>query len=207
MKKDLSRRDFLKYLGIGTAGTALFEGAAAVPAIASGGEHPSFDVPPSKIKRAKETPTICAYCGCGCGIIIYSEDNQITHIEGDPDHPINLGSLCPKGAGISDTHTVVEKIDKRVPNKNRVTEVLYRAPGSSDWEVKDWDWAFSEIAKRVKKTRDASFKFKDDKGVTINCTETIAHLGSASLDNEENYLLHKIHRALGVINLDHHARL
>ncbi|HAG11611.1 MAG TPA: formate dehydrogenase-N subunit alpha [Desulfotomaculum sp.] len=207
MKKDLSRRDFLKYLGLGTAGTALFEGAAAVPAIASGGEHPSFDVPPSKLKRAKETPTVCSYCGCGCGIVIYSEDNSITHIEGDPDNPINVGSLCPKGSGISDAHTIVEKVDKRVPNKNRVTDVLYRAPGSSDWEVKDWDWAFSEIAKRVKKTRDASFELKDDKGVTVNRAEAIGHLGSASLDNEENYLLHKIHRALGTVNMDHHARL
>ncbi|HAU30844.1 MAG TPA: hypothetical protein DCW46_00845 [Desulfotomaculum sp.] len=207
MKKDISRRDFLKYLGLGTAGTALFEGAAAVPAIASGGEHPSFDVPPSKLKRAKETPTICAYCGCGCGIIVYSENNLITHIEGDPDHPINEGSLCPKGSAISDVNTIVEKINKRVPNKRRVTDVLYRAPGSSDWEIKDWDWALNEIAKRVKKTRDESFQEKDDKGVVVNRTEAIAHLGSASIDNEENYLMHKLLRSLGIINLDHHARL
>lgn len=207
MKQKISRRDFLKYLGLGAAGTALWESTGTIPAIAKEKEAPDFAVAPSKLRRAKETPTICAYCGCGCGIIAYSENDKIIHIEGDPDHPINEGTLCPKGTSISDVNTIVDKKNQRVPNQRRVTEVLYRAPGSSNWEVKDWDWALAEIAKRVKKTREESFEEKDEKGVTVNRTEAIAHLGSASLDNEENYLLQKMLRALGVVNLDHHARL
>jgi formate dehydrogenase major subunit len=207
MKKGISRRDFLKSLGIGTAGVALFEGASAAPALAKE-NLPDFKLGPFKLKRTKETASVCAYCGCGCGIIVYSENNKVVFIEGDPDNPINEGALCPKGTTISDVSSFVDKKShQRVPNKQRVTEVLYRAPGGSNWEVKDWNWALSEIAKRVKKTRDEAFEEKDDKGVTVNRTQAIAHLGSATIDNEENYLMYKLMRSLGVINLDHCARL
>ncbi len=207
--RKLNRRDFIKLLGLGTAGTALLEGAGAKPALAATSEDklPIFDLGPLKIKKAKETPSVCAYCGCGCGLLIYSEGDRVTHIEGDPDNPNNNGALCCKGSAIGDGNTVVDKNRKRVLNDRRVTEVLYRAPGSDKWETKDWDWALSEIAKRVKQTRDATFEEKDENGVTVNRTQAIAHLGSASVDNEENYIMHKMMRSLGVINIDHHARL
>jgi len=206
--KNLSRRDFLKYLGLGAAGTALFESADTKSAFAStaADKLPTFPVELKTIK-AKETASVCAFCGCGCGLIVYSEGDRITHIEGDPDNPNNEGSMCCKGISLGDANTIVNQNHKRVLNDKRVTDVLYRAPGSNKWETKDWNWALSEIAKRVKKTRDESFEEKDAQGVTVNRTQAIGHLGSASLDNEENYILHKMLRALGVINLDHHARL
>lgn len=203
----LSRRDFLRYIGLGTAGTALEGGA--LPAMASTGEDklPTFELGPLKISKAKETPSVCAFCGVGCGLIVYSDGGKIINVEGDPDNPNNEGSMCCKGIALGEANTIVDKNRRRVPNDRRITEVLYRAPGSSKWEKKDWDWALAEIAKKIKKTRDETFEEKDEKGVTVNRTQAIGHLGSASLDNEENYLLHKLHRSLGVINLDHHARL
>ncbi len=207
--RKLNRRDFLRYLGLGTAGTALLEGATAAPAMASTaeGKLPTFDVGPLKIKKAKETPSVCAFCGCGCGLIVYSEGNKIINIEGDPDNPNNDGTMCCKGIAIGNANTVVNPKRRRVANDRRLTEVLYRAPGSDKWEKKDWNWALSEIAKRIKKTRDETFEEKDENGVTVNRTQAIAQLGSASIDNEENYLMHKLMRALGVVNMDHHARL
>jgi len=210
VKQRISRRDFLKYLGLGTAGTALLEGATAIPAFAStaADKLPTFELGPLKIKKAKETASVCAFCGCGCGLIVYSEGDKVIHIEGDPDNPNNEGSMCCKGIALGEANTIVDpKSRKREINKQRLTEVLYRAPGSSKWEKKSWDWALAEIAKRVKKTRDENFEEKDASGVPVNRTQAIAHLGSASLDNEENYILHKMWRSLGVINIDHHARL
>lgn len=117
---------------------------------------------PSKIRKVKETFTICAFCGCG--IILYSNnDNKIACCEGDPDHPVNEGSICSKGNAIIDTYKTIEKGGNRVINKLRVTKPLYRAPGSTKWEEKSWDWALSEVAKRIKKTRDVSFEETDDK--------------------------------------------
>jgi formate dehydrogenase major subunit len=209
MKQRISRRDFLKYLGLGTAGTALLEGATAIPAFASTTEDklPTFDLGPLKIKKAKETASVCAFCGVGCGLIVYSEGDRIIHIEGDPDNPNNEGSMCSKGIALGDANTIVDKNRKRVVNDRRIMDVLYRAPNSTKWEKKTWEWALAEIAKRVKKTRDESFEEKDAKGVTVNRTQAIAHIGSASCDNEENYLFQKMMRSLGVINFDHHARL
>ncbi|OPX91932.1 MAG: Formate dehydrogenase subunit alpha precursor [Pelotomaculum sp. PtaB.Bin013] len=205
----LSRRDFLKIFGLGTAGTALFEGINAVPAMASTaeGNRPTFDPGPLKIRKAKETASVCAFCGCGCGLIVYSEGDKVINIEGDPDNPNNEGSMCCKGIALGDANTIVDNNRRRKLNDRRITDVLYRAPGSKEWVKKDWDWALTEIAKRVKKTRDESFEVKDENGVTVNRTQAIAHLGSASCDNEENYIMHKFLRSLGVVNLDHHARL
>jgi formate dehydrogenase major subunit len=197
----LNRRDFLKLLGLGTAGVLGF------PVAGSASELPSVAFGYHRLVAAKETRSICAYCGCGCGLIVFSKGNRVIYTEGDPDHPINEGALCPKGTSISDANTIVDDGKNRVANSRRVSKVLYRAPGGTDWQVKDWDWAIEEIAKRVKATRDNNFEEKDAKGVTVNRTQAIAHLGSASLDNEENYVIHKLLRSLGVINIDHHARL
>lgn len=210
MKQKVSRRDFLKFLGLGTAGSTLLEGVSAKPAEAGTVEDrlPSFDVGPVKTKKVKETPSVCAFCGCGCGLIVYSGGDRVIHIEGDPDNPNNEGSMCSKGIAQGDVNTIVEgKSRKRVLNDRRVIDVMYRAPGSASWEKKDWDWALAEIAKRVKSTRDVNFEEKDEKGVTVNRTQAICHLGSSSCDNEENYLFQKMMRSLGLINIDHHARL
>lgn len=211
MKQKISRRDFLKILGIGTAGSALINGVTALPALASTAEDklPSFDLGELKVAKAKETPSVCAFCGCGCGLIVYSnEEGRVLNIEGDPDNPNNEGTMCCKGIALGDANTIIDPRNrKRKVNDQRVMDVLYRAPGSTKWEKKDWDWALTEIAKRVKNTRDATFEEKDANGVTVNRTEAIAHIGSASCDNEENYLFQKMMRSLGVINIDHHARL
>lgn len=188
----------MKGLGLGAAGLALWEGGAGKEALAA--EDVSF-------KKGREVPTICPYCGVGCGIIVTERDGKIVHVEGDPDHPINQGALCPKGMSVSDISFVVAGKNNRVPNPRRLTKVLYRAPGSDHWEEKDWNWALREIALRIKVTRDETFELKDANGATVNRTQAIAHVGSASLDNEENYLIHKFLRSIGVINLDHHARL
>ena len=198
----VSRRDFLRNLGLGTVGLTLF----GSPAAAQAGSLTNGSLA-TKLTKLKETFTVCAYCGCGCGILLYSTKDRIVFAEGDPDHPINQGTLCPKGNGIIDTYNVVDKEGRRVINPRRITKPLYRAPGSSKWEEKDWQWILREVAKRIKETRDNTFQHVDENGVTVNRTTAINTLGSASLDNEENYLLHKMFRALGIINIEHHARL
>lgn len=202
--KKISRRDFLRNVGLGTAGLTLFARAANAT---EQNQRISGDNLPLKIRKLQETPSVCAYCGCGCGILLYTSQGKLVHLEGDPDNPINEGTLCPKGIGISDANVVVKKRGVREPNPNRITKPLYRAPGSSKWEEKDWEWTLKTIARRFKKTRDESFEKKDDNGVTVNRTLAIAHFGSASLDNEENYILQKMMRAAGLVNIEHHARL
>ncbi len=202
----VSRRDFLKGIAAGTAGVTFMANAA--DASETRGIVIS-EQSPWKIRKVRETYTVCAFCGCGCGILLYTnEANQIVFAEGDPDHPINRGSVCSKGGAIIDAYNVVlNKKDGREINRRRVLKPLYRAPGSNQWEEKTWDWTIKEVAKRVKETRDASFEEKDENGVAVNRTTSIAAFGSASLDNEENYLLHKMFRSWGMLNIEHHARL
>lgn len=160
----------------------------------------------TKIDGAKETKTICPYCSVGCGISIWTKDGEVVSVSGDADHPINEGTLCSKGSSVMNLRLVADKNGKFSPNPARVTKVKYRAPGATEFVEKDWDWAIAEIAKRVKATRDATFQQKEG-DVTVNRTFAIAHIGSAALDNEENYALHKMQRAFGVVRLEHHARL
>jgi formate dehydrogenase major subunit len=136
----------------------------------------------------------------------------VVNVEGDPDHPISEGALCPKGASVLQIRD----------NKARVTKPLYRAPGAKEWKEVEWEWALDEIAKKVKKTRDATFTAKSrikvkekvgDKEVekeieaVVNRTTGIAHVGSAALDNEECYLLQKFLRGLGLVAIEHQARI
>ncbi|GEM_PF-52049 len=202
---NISRRDFLKTILLGATGLSLLNTGAQSYA----GEGSKFTGAslPQKLKKVKESPGICAFCGCGCGIILYSTEDKLLFVEGDPDHPINEGTICPKANAITDVRNVVDKRGQRVPNQNRITQPMYRAPGSNSWEEKKWDWVLNEVAKRIKKTRDESFEEKDINGVTVNRCLSIATLGSASLDNEENYLLHKMFRSWGIVNMEHHARL
>ncbi|AEG58712.1 molybdopterin oxidoreductase Fe4S4 region [Desulforamulus ruminis DSM 2154] len=201
----LSRRDFLKNISLGTAGLTLAAGPAAAEEFHS---RTAGEKLPAKIRKLKETYSVCCFCGCGCGLLLYSnEEGRLVFCEGYADSPINAGTICPKGNGIIEGNTVINKKRNREANRQRVTKPLYRAPNSDKWEEKSWEWTLSEIAKRIKKTRDESFVEKDEQGVTVNRTTAIAHTGAAALDNEEIYLLHKMYRALGVINIEHCARL
>lgn len=190
----LSRRDFLKVGGATAAGVAV--------------GSPGIDLGPVeaaatslKIKEAKVFHGVCPYCAVGCAQLIYTKNNKIIDIEGDPDTPHTLGRLCPKGAATIQLSN----------NPLRPTKALYRAPGSDTWEEKPLEWMWDEIAKRVKATRDATFveveKSKAGADVVVNRTEGIANLGSACIDNEECYLLTKLMRTLGVVYLEHQARV
>jgi formate dehydrogenase major subunit len=153
-------------------------------------------------KPIGETPTICCFCGVGCGAIVSADPNRVYNIEGDPDHPINQGSLCSKGMSLAQLNTV-----DGATNRRRLQKVKYRAPGGTAWEEKDWDWALTEIAKRVKATRDQNFISTDSEGRLVNRLEAIAALGGAALDNEECSLLAKANRALGLVYIEHQARI
>jgi formate dehydrogenase major subunit len=181
----VSRRFFL-----GTVGAAPFLGL--VPAKAEDEKESA----PRKIQHAKETTTICPYCGVGCGQIVHTRDGAIVNIEGDPDHPINEGALCSKGASIYQLNH----------NDRRLTKVLHRKPGADSWEEMSWDDAMRRIIELTKRTRDETWVAKDG-AATVNRTDGIACLGGAALDTEECYLLSKAMRAMGVAWLEHQARI
>ena len=143
----------------------------------------------------------------GCGVICHVQDGELINVEGDPDHPISRGTLCSKGSSLVNMAKVYDEEGESRPNPNRVTKVFYREPYGEQWEVKDWDWALEKIAERIKDTRDRTFEETDEDGVTVNRTTSIAHLGSAMVNNEENYIFHKLVRAMGLVNIDHCARL
>ena len=185
----ISRRDFLG--GTGAAGTrALFGslGLSLRPSIVF-----AETVQP---QRGAITTTICPFCGVGCGLIVEAREGRVLNTEGDPDHPINEGSLCSKGAALYQVSQ----------NERRLQKIRYRKPGGADWEELSWDQAIPMIVERVKKTRDATWVGQRD-GLTLNHTTGIGSLGGAALDNEECYLLAKAMRGLGVIWLEHQARI
>lgn len=195
---NLSRRDFLKATGVSVT-------AASLATMGVKGATASEKV--SKIEYAQESTTICPFCSVGCGIICHVEDGQLVNTEGDPDHPINEGTLCSKGAALFNMTNDYDEKGNIKPNELRNTTVKYRAPYETSWQEITWDEAFEMIAKRIKKTRDETFEKENEDGVTVNRTPAISHLGSAMCNNEENYLYHKLIRSLGVINIDHCARL
>ena len=153
-------------------------------------------------KRIGEMTTICPYDGSGCGFLVASDNGKVINIEGDPDHPINRGAACSKGAHL---------IQLSADNPRRLSEVLYRAPvekgGTGDWETKDWDWAIDRMARLIKDTRDGDWIEKDSAGTPVQRTEAICNFGGSALDNEECYLLVKMARALGLVYIEHHARI
>ena len=188
----LTRRHFLTLSAFGAAGGGLVA-SGLVPAPAAHAMQLR--------KKIGESYTICPYCSCGCGLIIATdEEGHITNSEGDPDNIVNRGALDPKSVAI-----------RQLSNSPlRLHNVKYRARGSSVWEEKSWDWAVNEIAQRIKKTRDdnwvASVKVNDN-DVPVNRTEAVAWLGGAANNNEEGYLSAKLARALGVVYLEHQARI
>jgi formate dehydrogenase major subunit len=151
-----------------------------------------------RIEGAEKTVSVCPYCAVGCSQLVFHRDNRILDIEGNPESPINGGTLCPKGAATYQLHV----------NPDRVTEVLYRAPYSDHWETRSLEWAMARTAQLIKDTRDAGWVDSDDDGIPVNHTAAIAATGGATLDNEENYLIKKLlGGGLGVISIENQARI
>jgi len=184
---DVSRRGFLKLSGATLAASGL--GISLSPAKAHAKEL--------KTIHTKESLTVCPYCSVGCGIIVSVRDGKAINTEGDPDHPINQGSLCPKGGSIY----------QMANNKSRLDKPLYRAPNATEWKEVEWEWALDKIAENIKKSRDKSFKVRNAKGELVNRTEGIASVGSAAMDNEECWLYQKFLRGLGLAYIEHQARI
>jgi formate dehydrogenase major subunit len=198
----VTRRDFLLRTGITTAATAVGAlsglGADLRPKIALAQE--------ARIKEAKVFPSVCPYCAVGCGTLVHTVDDKIVNIEGNPDSPVNYGNLCPKGAAIYQLHI----------NPNRLTKVLHRDPGATDWEVWELERAMDRVAELTKKTRDETFVEKttvklpngqDKPDVAVNHSLGIFHLGGATMDNEWNHLQQKLLRGLGVVAIENQARI
>lgn len=141
--------------------------------------------------------SICPYCAVGCGQLVYVKDNRIIDIEGDPASPISHGCLCPKGAATF----------QLVTGSYRVSDVLYRRPYGTSWEKIPLEQAMDMVAQRVKKARDENWQEKDENGNPLRRTMSMAHLGGATLDNEENYLIKKLFTALGIVQIENQARI
>ncbi len=192
---DISRRTFLKVSAAGSAGISAL-GFDLRPAYAASRQL--------KIRNAREYKTICPYCAVGCGTIAYVHGsgglntvNTVIHVEGDPDSPINGGTLCPKGA--AQMQLAISPRLKKTP--------LFREAGSSEWKEVDWNWAMDWFARRFKESRDNTFVERDDLERTVNRCEGIAWVGSATVSNEDAYLITKTMRGLGLIYIDHQARI
>jgi formate dehydrogenase major subunit len=154
----------------------------------------------TKLKDAKEVPTVCNFCSCGCGILCHVKDGKLVNVEGDPGHVINRGALCSKGAAMMAPHT----------SPDRLTTPLHRAPGSDRWQEISWEEALDKVAQRLKATREASWIATERSGdaeYPVNRTDAIAFLGGAQNTNEECYLFNKMGRLLGTNYVEHQARL
>ena len=191
-----TRRQFLTSTTIASAAASVL-GFDLTPAYA--------EVRELKIARTTETRSTCPYCSVSCGVILHTLGDKsrnvkprIVHVEGDPDHPINQGTLCPKGITLK----------QNIVNDRRLTTVRYRAPGSRVWEDKSWDWAIDRIARSLKKTRDEKLRVKDAQGRAINALTAVGVIGGCTDTNELNYLLVKAFRAgLGVVPIEQQARI
>ena len=192
---DATRRDFLKVTTLGGAAAVVF-GFDLAPAFAQ--------LRALKIARTTETRSTCPYCAVSCGVIIYTVGDkaknvtpQVVHVEGDPDHPINRGTLCPKGASLQ----------QEIANPRRLTKPQVRRPGGTEWQDISWDDAINEIGRLVKKSRDETFVTKDAQGRTVNRCEGIAFIGGCTDTNEMNYLIVKSMRSMGVCYIENQARV
>jgi formate dehydrogenase major subunit len=192
---DVSRRTFVKTGLAGVAGLSVL-GFDTKPLLAQ--------TQGLKISRTTETRSTCPYCSVSCGIIIHTIGDkaknvtpQVLHVEGDPDHPINRGTLCPKGASL----------EQDIVNDRRLLKPQVRRPGGTQWEDISWNQAIEEIAQWTKKTRDATFIEQDSEGRTVNRLETVAFTGGCTDTNEFNYLVVKTMRSMGVVGLENQARV
>lgn len=194
---DMDRRQFFRVSGAGLVGSSLVAlGFSPTAALA---ETRNF-----KLARTTETRSICPYCSVSCGLVMYTLGDKaknvkasIIHVEGDPDHPVNRGTLCPKGAGVMDM----------IQSPNRVKVPQVREPGTNTWKNISWDEALTRVAKHMKADRDANLVKTNDKGVTVNRWNTTGLLASSAASNESGYLTVKVARGLGMVALDTQARI
>lgn len=193
----VTRRQFFRICAAGVGSSSLAALGFAPGEVLAG-------VRAFKLARASETRSTCPYCSVSCGLLVYSLGDkaknahaEIIHIEGDPDHPVNRGTLCPKGAGLLDF----------VHSENRLKYPEYRAPGSKEWKRISWDEAFTRIARLMKDDRDKNFITTNDQGVTVNRWNTTGLLASSAASNETGYLTAKVARGLGIVALDTQARI
>jgi formate dehydrogenase major subunit len=194
---DMNRRQFFRVSGAGLVGSSLVAlGFSPTAALA---ETRNF-----KLARTTETRSICPYCSVSCGLVMYTLGDKaknvkasIIHVEGDPDHPVNRGTLCPKGAGVMDM----------IQSPNRVKVPQVREPGTNTWKNISWDEALTRVAKHMKADRDANLVKANDKGVTVNRWNTTGLLASSAASNESGYLTVKVARGLGMVAIDTQARI
>ena len=194
---NVTRRQFFKVCTAGVGGSSIaLMGFSPTAALA---EVRSF-----KLARATQTRNTCPYCSVSCGVLIYTSGDksknahaEIIHIEGDPDNPVNRGTLCPKGAGLRDM----------IQSENRLKWPEVREPGASEWKRISWNDAIERIAKHLKADRDANFVAQNKEGVTVNRWPTTGFLASSAASNEAGYLTVKTVRALGITALDTQARI
>jgi len=194
---DMNRRHFFRVSGAGLVGSSLVAmGFSPTAALA--------EVRQYKLAATTVTRQTCTYCSVGCGILMYALGDgvmnaklSVIHVEGDPDHPVNRGTLCPKGAGLLDF----------VHSPNRLLHPEYRAPGSKEWQRMSWDDALTRIAKLLKDDRDANFQAKTDDGLTVNRWLTTGMLAASASSNEAGYITHKVARSWGLLAFDNQARV
>jgi formate dehydrogenase major subunit len=151
----------------------------------------------ARIAGLKATESVCPYCAVGCGQVVYTRDGELVDIEGNPRSPINQGTLCPKGSASR----------QLVQQPGRLTKVLYRPPGGREWEELDLERAMDMIADRVCASRESGWQDTDREGRRVDRTLAFAHLGGATLDNEENYLIKKLFTAMGAVQIENQARI
>jgi formate dehydrogenase major subunit len=199
MNIEVSRRHFMKLAGAGAAGSAI----AAFGFNEAEAQLAAY-VRPFKLVNTKEARTICPYCAVSCGMILFGRPNpasngklEVTHLEGDADHPVNRGTLCPKGAAAIDY----------IRSKTRVQHPMHRKPGSDKFEQVTWDFAMDRIAKLMKEDRDANWIDKNNDGVTVNRWTTMAFLSGSSLTNEGGWATYKVARGLGMLQIENQARI
>ena len=193
----VTRRQFVKVTAGGLAGSSLAAlGFSPTRALA--------EVRQFKLARTSETRNTCPYCSVGCGVILYglgdkskNARTEIIHVEGDPDHPVNRGTLCPKGSALLDF----------IHSPNRLKYPEYRAPGSKEWKRISWDEAFTKVARLMKDDRDKNFIPKNAAGATVNRWVTTGFLAASASSNESGYITHKAIRSTGILAFDNQARV
>lgn len=193
----VTRRQFLQLTASGIGSTGLV-------ALGFSPARVLADTRAFKLARTSETRNTCPYCSVGCGVILYSlgdrsknARSEVIHVEGDPDHPVNRGTLCPKGASLLDF----------VQSPHRLRFPEYRAPGSDKWERVTWEWALDRIARLLKDDRDKNFVAKNAAGLTVNRWTTVGMLAASASSNESGYITHKVFRAMGGVAFDNQARV
>ena len=198
MQLEISRRGFMRLGGAALA-------TSTMSALGFGsGEALAASVRPFKLARATETRNTCPYCSVSCGVLMYSIGDraknakaEIIHIEGDPDHPVNRGTLCPKGAALLEF----------IRSPNRLKFPTYRAPGEAGFKRVSWDFALDRIAKLMKEDRDKNFVAKNNDGVTVNRWLTTGFLAASASSNEAAFITYKVVRSTGILAFDNQARV